>query len=67
MNITITDEITGDIKTCDKYDMQETLEAMFDTTQYGIQQAIEDLVYQYLHGEYYGDNEAFLGISINPA
>lgn len=65
---TITDHITGETyEVSDRIDLEEKLGELFDTTEEGVPESIDAIVHNAgnPHGEYYGDHEAFLNISVD--
>ena len=63
---TITDKITGEVaKHVERFELADKLATMFDTTQDGVQEAINDLARKAAAGEYYGDEAEFLNVKVD--
>ncbi len=62
---TITDKITGEVaEHVERCELADKLATMFDTTQDGVQQAIDDLASKAAAGEYYDDEAEFLNVKV---
>lgn len=62
--LTITDTITDTQVTCDEHDVVESISGWYDASWAEVLDAVRELQDTFLRGEYTGDLEAYLSVTV---